>query len=254
MRLNYKSFGKGEPLIILHGLLGSLDNWQSIARKLSDDYKVYIVDQRNHGKSPHSEEHTFESMQQDLLELMDSEEIEKANILGHSMGGKTAMLFAIKNPDRVNKLIVVDIANKAYGRGHDDIFKALMAVPIDEIESRNEAEEVLAKYIPQKAIRLFLIKNLDRLGSSDNFTWKMNLDALWENYDRISEVLPNGVFEGNVLFLKGEHSPYIQKADEALIKKQFPKAVIKTVPNAGHWVHAESPKEFLKILKAFLES
>lgn len=253
MQLNFKVYGEGEPLIILHGLLGSLDNWKTAALELSNDYKVYIVDQRNHGKSPHSDKHTYDLMQQDVLELMNNEGIDKANIMGHSMGGKTAMLFAFKHPDRVERLIIVDIANKIYGRGHDQIFNALMEVPIQSVESRNDVEQILAKYIPQKAVRLFLMKNLDRIGGSNNFKWKMNLHTLWGNYDKISEPLPfDKVFEGKTLFIKGAYSPYIETKDEPVIKKQFPNVIIKTVPNAGHWVHAESPKEFMKYLKAFL--
>lgn len=252
MTLNYKVFGSGEPLIILHGLLGSLDNWQSMAKKLSESFQVYIVDQRNHGKSPHVAEHSYETMQADLLEFVNTHKIEKAHIIGHSMGGKTAMQFAIQNPDRVGKLIVVDIAPKDYLPGHDAIFKALLAVPIDEVQSRNEVEEIISKWIPEKGIRLFLMKNLDRVGQQNQFEWKMNLKGIWANYDNIRKDITAGVFTGDTLFLKGEKSPYIQDEDEVRIKQYFPKASIKTVPNAGHWVHADSPRAFMENIFEFI--
>ena len=253
MQLNYKVFGEsGEPLIILHGLLGSLDNWQTLAKKFSEKFKVYTVDQRNHGKSPHTEHHNYDLMQQDLLDLLDNLGIDKANIIGHSMGGKTAMAFALNHPDRVNKLIVADIAPKKYPRGHDAIFKALFEVPVDKIESRNEADEIMKKYIPQKGVRLFLMKNLDRKGSSNEFEWKMNLDTLWKDYDEVSGATFEGVFNGPVLFLKGEKSPYIQESDTSGIQKLFPNAIIKALPNAGHWVHADSPRAFMENVLMFL--
>lgn len=253
MKLNFKVFGdSGTPIIILHGLLGSLDNWQSFAKKLSEQFTVYIVDQRNHGKSPHSDHHNYDLMQADLLEFMDDQGIDKANIIGHSMGGKTAMEFTLRHPERVNKLIVADIAPKKYPRGHDEIFKALFEVPVDKIESRNEAEKVMEKYIPQRGVRLFLMKNLDRKGSSNQFEWKMNLEALWKDYDNISSATFEGVFDGPVLFLKGEKSPYIQASDIDQIHKLFPQAIVKTIPNAGHWVHADSPRAFMENVLMFL--
>lgn len=252
MLLNYKEFGNGHPLFILHGLLGSLDNWQSIARELARHYKVFTVDQRNHGKSPHSDEMNYELMSTDLRELMDSLEISTAHFIGHSMGGKTVMQFALDHPERVDKLAVVDIGPKAYGRGHDQIFKSLFAINPASIESRNEAEEKMKVYITDPSIRLFLLKNLTR-DAEGHFRWKMNLEAIYKNYEAIVEDIESAwPYTKPVLFLRGGRSDYIQPADEAEIKDLFTNAQFATIANAGHWVHAEAPEAFLNKVTAFL--
>ena len=252
MKLNFKAFGAGRPLIILHGLFGSLDNWQRIARDLSGDFKVYIVDQRNHGRSPHDEEMNFEAMAADLRELMDDEGLERAHILGHSMGGKTAMQFALSYPERSDKLIVVDIAPKKYLPGHELIFKALFALDPSKISSRQEADRVLSKIIDKENIRLFLLKNLQRR-SDGHFQWKMNLPVLYKSYPRILEEIRSLYpFEHPTLFIRSEHSGYILDEDIPKIKELFPKARIVTIRNTGHWVHAEAPREFTSIVRDFL--
>ena len=161
--LNYKSFGSGPPLIILHGLFGTLDNWQTIAKKLADDFTVFILDLRNHGKSPHTQEHTYSLMAEDLSQFMESQWIYKAHVLGHSMGGKTAMQFANDFPDMLDKLVVVDIAPKVYAGGHQHILEALLSVDIDAVQSRKEVEQQLSKYIEEDGVKLFLMKNLNLL-------------------------------------------------------------------------------------------
>ncbi len=252
MKLNYKVFGAGQPLIILHGLFGSLDNWQRIAKELSGDFKVYIVDQRNHGRSPHAEEMNFEVMASDLLELMDDEGLGRAHILGHSMGGKTAMQFALSHPGRCDKLIVVDIAPKKYLPGHELIFKALFALEPSKISSRQEADRALSKMIDNGNIRLFLLKNLQRTPDG-HFQWKMNLPVLYKNYPRILEEIRSLYpFEHPALFIRSEHSGYILDEDIAKIKELFPRARIVTIKNTGHWVHAEAPREFTSLVRQFL--
>ncbi len=252
MKLNFKVFGEGEPLIILHGLFGSLDNWQGIAKELSDRFRVYIVDQRNHGRSPHSEVMNYEVMANDLLELMDDQNLQTAHVMGHSMGGKTAMKFALTYPERCNKLIVVDIAPKAYPPGHEEIFRALFALDPSKISSRAEADRQLSRYIDNVNIRLFLLKNLQRTPDG-HFAWKMNLPVLYKNYKHITEAIEaSQPFDHPTLFIRSETSSYILDSDIAEIRRLFPKARIVTIKNTGHWIHAEAPEAFLQTVRAFL--
>lgn len=252
MLLNYKEFGNGQPLIILHGLLGSLDNWQSIARELGRNYKVYTVDLRNHGKSPHSETMNYEAMASDVLALMDKLGLLHAHIIGHSMGGKVAMYFALHYPERVDKLVVVDIAPKAYSRGHDQIFKALFSIDPAMIDSRSEADEQIQVYIPEPAVRLFLLKNLAR-DADGHFYWKMNLEVIYKNYEAIIEAIASPwPYPKPVLFLRGGKSAYIRAEDELSITDLFAQATIQTIPNAGHWLHAEAPQLFIARVTDFL--
>lgn len=252
MLLNYKEFGNGQPLIILHGLLGSLDNWQSIARELGRNYKVYTVDLRNHGKSPHSDTMNYEAMASDVLALMDKLGLLHAHIIGHSMGGKVAMYFALHYPERVDKLVVVDIAPKAYSRGHDQIFKALFSIDPAMIDSRSEADEQIQVYIPEPAVRLFLLKNLAR-DADGHFYWKMNLEVIYKNYEAIIEAIASPwPYPKPVLFLRGGKSAYIRAEDELSITDLFAQATIQTIPNAGHWLHAEAPQLFIARVTDFL--
>ncbi|MFK7903926.1 MAG: alpha/beta fold hydrolase [Chitinophagales bacterium] len=257
MQLNFKSLGAEDApvIIILHGLFGMLDNWQTLGRKFAEDYRVYLVDQRNHGKSPHSLEFDYFLMAEDLLELMDEEGIEKAHIVGHSMGGKTVMQFAVENPSRIEKLVVVDIAPVDYPAGHEDIFKALFQINIDELKSRKEAHEVLQPMIEEEGVRQFLLKNLARKKPS-GFEWKFNLQAIHFNYTNIllNSLTDFDVFEGDALFVKGGNSPrYIEvKTMGEVISSHFPKAKIEVVENSGHWVHAEQPKVFFEVVSGFL--
>ncbi len=252
MQLNYKEFGQGDPVIILHGLFGTLDNWQTIAKKLAEENTVYIVDQRNHGRSPHVDSHDYSSMAEDLRQFMEDNWIYNAHLIGHSMGGKTAMQFALDFPDMVDKLVVVDISPKAYPGSHHDIFEALSSLDLDTIESRKQADEHLAQSIDDKGIRLFLMKNLtsDKEGG---YKFKMNLPVLYRHYDEILDsVRGDDPFEKQTLFIRGEKSKHMEDEDEDEIKKMFPSAEIETVAGAGHWVHAEAPVELLKLVKNFL--
>ncbi|MEM6376618.1 MAG: alpha/beta fold hydrolase [Bacteroidota bacterium] len=252
MQLNYKVFGQGAPIIILHGLFGMLDNWQTLARKLAEEYTVFIVDQRNHGRSPHVEPHDYESMAEDLRHFMESQFVLKAHIIGHSMGGKTAMQFATQYPDMVDRLVVVDIAPKTYPAGHDTIFEALFALDLTKATSRKAVETQLQPKIPEAGIRQFLMKNIVR--EADNgFRLRMNLPVIHKDYDKILDSLSlEEPFEGPSLFVRGGRSSYVQTNDLALIQEYFPAAHLETIEDAGHWVHAEAPKELLASLLTFL--
>ncbi len=253
MELHYKVFGQGKPLIILHGLFGMLDNWQTIARKLADDFTVFIIDQRNHGKSGRADKITYPLMANDLEQFMDKNWIQEAMIMGHSMGGKTAMQFASLYPDRVDKLVVVDIAPKKYPNRHQKIFDALLSVPIEQINSRTEAADILGQKIQSESIRQFLMKNISR-NKNGSYEWKMNLEVIYNNYDHILESVNfEHLYNGPTLFIKGGNSNYIMDDDTDFIQKTFAQSFINTIPNAGHWVHAEQTAAFLKTLQEFLK-
>ncbi len=252
MHLNYKSFGEGTPVVILHGLLGSLDNWQTFARKLGSDFKVFTVDLRNHGKSPHSSIHTYSAMAGDLLEFFDEQGINKAHVIGHSMGGKVAMEFAIHHPERLLKLIVVDISPRSYEGTHDEILDALSNLDISIITSRAEADSMLERSIPDFSVRQFLLKNLDRQGDG-TFQWKMNLKALEDNYQNINVPVTSGQ-QLNVptLVIRGGKSGYVNENDMASFRQLFTTVDLITIPQSGHWVHAEAPDEFYQAVRSFL--
>ncbi len=252
--LNYKSFGQGDPVVVLHGLFGTLDNWQTIGKKLAEHHTVYLVDQRNHGRSPHHERMTYTDMADDLQHFMESNWMFKAHIIGHSMGGKTAMQFAWAYPDMVEKLVVVDIAPKTYEGGHEAIFSALRQLDLSKVESRSDAEQALESSISNLDIRQFLLKNLSR-HKEGGYRWKMNLDALWNHYQDILAGPPNAeVFPGDTLFIRGSRSRYIQDEDRELIQAHFPNSELQTVEGAGHWVHAEAPTELLRRIQKFLNA
>lgn len=252
MELNYKSFGEGYPIIILHGLFGTLDNWQTIAKKLAEKYTVYIIDLRNHGRSPHADRFDYEVMAEDLQAFMESQWIYEAHVIGHSMGGKTAMQFALNYPDLVNQLVVVDIAPKAYAGGHQAIFEALFSLNIAQINNRKEADKLLQKKISDFGIRQFLLKNLTR-GKAGGYQWKMNLPIIHQNYAKIlAAIKSEETFDQPTLFIKGGASDYVEEADLEQIKRLFPKVQLATVANAGHWVHAVAPTELLKLVNDFL--
>ena len=251
-QLNHKSLGEGPPLIILHGLFGMLDNWKTFAKEIQNQFKVYLVDQRNHGRSFHADEMDYSLMANDLNKFRERQGLEKASIMGQSMGGKTAMTFASKYPDKVHKLIVVDIAPKSYNPNHELIFKALRELPINDIDSRKEARQFLAKYIDEEGIRLFLLKNLSRK-KDGGYRWKMNLDSIYQNYENILSALPDEAsYEGPTLFINGKQSNYIQNEDKEVIRKHFPKSQLLTLKDAGHWVHVDQPKALKQAVLTFL--
>jgi pimeloyl-ACP methyl ester carboxylesterase len=252
MLLHYKSFGEGKPLIILHGFLGSLDNWQGIAKELAANYQVFILDVRNHGKSFHDNKHDYASMVADVHYFIDHLGLSEVTLLGHSMGGKIAMSFALKYSLLVSNLIVVDIAPKIYSPGHEDILHALSKVNPKELKSRQEAVDIISTYIYDPSVVQFLLKNLDRLGDG-SFGWKMNLPVLIDQYKDMLDFPSKGLFDGPTLFLKGEKSDYILPSDEENIFTLFPNAKIVPIKNAGHWVHAENPTDFISETSIFLK-
>ncbi len=254
MQLHSQILGEGVPFIILHGFLGSGDNWKTLGNDFSEKgYQVHLVDQRNHGRSFHSDEFTYKAMSEDLKRYCEAHELEKIILLGHSMGGKTAMQFATTYPENVSKLIVADIGPKAYPQHHQDILKGLSSLNFNEITSRGKADEVLAKYIPQFGVRQFLLKNLYWI-EKGKLGLRINLPVLVKEYDIVGEALAeNATFEKETLFVKGEKSGYILPMDEILIHKHFPKAKIETISKAGHWLHADNPSQFYDKIMEFLK-
>lgn len=254
MHFHYHACGKGHPLIILHGLLGSSDNWVTLGKRLCAHFHVFAFDARNHGRSSHSTVMNYNAMVADVLTFMQGHGIPSAHLLGHSMGGKTAMQFACTHPGRTDRLIVVDIAPGAYGRRHDHIFEALCSLDLKTYSQRKEVEMVLGGMIPEPATVQFLLKNLGRNDAGD-FAWKMNLPVLKKHYDEISAGLPAPArFDKPALFVRGGKSHYIRTEDKPAIKQIFPRSNIITIKNAGHWVHADAPEELEKIILKFLEA
>ena len=251
MQLNFKKSGSGPPLVILHGLFGSLDNWFSIAKELVEHYTLYLVDQRNHGDSPHSTEWNYGVMVEDLLELLDAEGLDSVYLMGHSMGGKTVMNFAVQYPERVSKLIVGDIAPRYYPIHHQVILEGLNALDLSQLQSRKEADDLLAPYIPELGIRQFLLKSLGR--DANGFAWKINLSVITQHIEEVGKALDEEtVFEAPTLFLGGANSSYIQEKDLSDMKRHFPNCTWISIPNAGHWLHAEQPQAVVAEVRKFL--
>ncbi len=229
-----------------------LDNWQTVARQLAKDYTVFLVDQRNHGRSPHLEEHSYLGMAEDLRQFMEDQFVLESHILGHSMGGKTAMHFAFEYPDMVDKLIVVDIAPRTYPRGHDEIFKALFELDLSVVKSRRDIDEQLGRYISETGVRQFLMKNIAR-DKEKGFQLRMNLPVIHKDYEGILQQPPEEAhFEGETLFIRGTKSSYIQADDLPLIQQYFPQGQLAAVKDSGHWVHAEQPAKLLELVQNFL--
>lgn len=252
MDLNFKTFGQGPPLVILHGLFGTLDNWQTLAKRWASDYTVYLVDQRNHGRSPHLDGMSYSLLAEDLAQFLDKEWIHECHLLGHSMGGKAAMQFAMDYPDQVDKLVVVDIAPKVYQAGHNEIFEALRSLDLTKLETRTQAANHLGDRIPQPAVVQFLLKNLSRVPAG-GFAWKMNLEVLYRDYANILDSVTGVPFEKPSLFVRGGQSHYVETDDLPLIQTLFPNAELATVASAGHWVHAQAPSELYQLVSSFLE-
>lgn len=251
MELFRHLMGEGPPLIILHGLFGISDNWVSIGKELSAHHKVIIPDLRNHGRSPHSTAFSYNVMRDDLLELYSDLSIRRAHILGHSMGGKLAMDFALNYPDMVEKLVVVDIspAKTRARQAHFKIMSAMKSIDFDCCSSREMIEEEIAGAIGSRKLRLFILKNLVRI-TPDRFAWRLNLDAIELNIDEIMEGVESDIpFENPTLFIRGGDSDYITDDDLPGIKTLFPNNQLVTIPGAGHWVHAERPAELLESLE-----
>jgi pimeloyl-ACP methyl ester carboxylesterase len=253
MILSSRTIGdQGSDLIILHGLFGSGDNWQTHAKYLSQWFKVTLMDQRNHGHSGHDPEMNYELMAQDVHETMQSLGIKIAHLLGHSMGGKTAMHFSQKFPHLVDHLMVIDMGVKAYPPHHGPIFNAIQAVDIENCPSRKEAEMRIAPFIPDFSTQQFLLKNMYWI-EEGKLAWRFNAPVLETSIDNILAALPEGTTSNETLFLTGGKSNYVVAEDHASIKTYFPHVQFACIEKAGHWVHAEAPQEFLQMILSFLQ-
>jgi esterase len=259
MKLHFRKAGEGKPLLILHGLFGSADNWNTLAKKFSEDYLVYAIDLRNHGLSPHSSDWNYEIMANDVLELINDEGLTKVNIIGHSMGGKVAINLAFRNPQLIENLIVVDIAPRYYPPHHQEVIEAILAVDLKNSASRKDAEVTLRGKINNEAVVQFLLKNLYWKEENDTkiLAWRMNIDVIAENIEEVGKenvlVLNDESRNVKTTFVKGELSNYITPSDEQMIKKTFSSVEIIEIKNAGHWVQAERPEEFYKIMCEILK-
>lgn len=252
--LNSKIIGDHpQHLLVIHGLFGQLDNWNTHGRKFGEYFTTHLIDLRNHGRSFHSDDMSYEAMMNDLLVYLDHYNIPKTNLLGHSLGGRLAIDFAMKHGEKINRLIVGDMAPKAYPPHHNAIFKALNSVDFSKVESRQDVDEILKTYIPEIGVRQFLLKNVYH--ADNGYAFRFNLKALYNSYNEmVGEDLLQGEFDGETLFLGGEKSNYILPEDEYEIKKRFPNAIIDKISNAGHWIHAENATEFMdKCLKFLLK-
>lgn len=255
MILHSNILGSGQPFVFLHGFLGMSDNWKTLGNQFSEDhYQVHLLDQRNHGRSFHSDDFNYDVMVEDLIAYCEAHQLKNIILLGHSMGGKTAMLFAMEHPELVSKLIVADISPRYYPVHHETILKGLSALDFDILKSRGEADDVLKQYVSDFGTRQFLLKNLYwetkvRLGL------RLNLEVLKANINEVGEALPmHSKFLKDTLFLRGDKSEYIAVEDEILIKTHFPEAKIVTISNAGHWLHAENPVDFYNEVSNFLKN
>ncbi len=252
MDLHANVFGTGEPLLILHGFLGMGDNWKTLGKQYKElGYEVHLIDQRNHGRSPHSEHFSYDLMVKDLNEYVTANHLDHIYLIGHSMGGKTAMQFACEHPEVVKKLVIVDIAPKYYAPHHQTILEGLTKLKGANIANRSEAEDLLAKFINNRGVRQFLLKNLYRK-DKNTYELRINLGALTNHINEIGKALDSyHVFNGKTLFINGKKSDYITKQDHNLIHNHFPNAEIKGIENAGHWVHAEQRHRFYELTKQF---
>jgi len=252
IQLNFRKSGTGPPLVILHGVFGSGENWLTVSKQFMPHFEVFLVDQRNHGRSPHTSEFSYDLLVQDLLDFVDQQGFQKFYLIGHSMGGKVAMKFAALYPERLEKLVVVDIAPRFYKSHHQEIIAGFKAVDLNKTKTRNEADEAMASQIAEMDVRQFLLKNLYR-NEAGNFAWRINLQVLEKAVENIGEPLdPNTRIQIPTLFVKGENSRYIAEQDEAEIKVIFPNSSLISIARAGHWVQAEQPDAFANAVNNFL--
>ena len=245
--------GEGKPLLILHGYFGMSDNWKTIGNQFSEDFEVHLIDQRNHGRSFHEDEFNYEVLVEDLYNYIQHYQLEKVDVIGHSMGGKTAMLFAVTYPELVDKLIIVDISPRMYQPHHNAILAGLNSIDFSVQNTRTLVDKKLAELIPEFGVRQFLLKNVYWV-EKGQLGYRFNLESLTENNPEIGEGLPSfTVFEKETLFLKGEKSDYITQDEEPIIEAHFPNSKIIEIKNAGHWLHAENPKDFYAEVSEFLK-
>lgn len=261
MELFYRKEGSGSPLVIVHGLYGSSDNWLNIGKRLAEKHTVYMLDQRNHGRSAFSPSHTYNDLRNDLLEFFDHHNIERAILLGHSMGGKVAMWFAADYPERIEKLVIADIAPKDYlllkedsqFYLHQNILLAMQEIDFSRVKSRGDIDDFMAERIDDERIRQFLLKNVEKDKKTKLYKWRVNAEVLYDhldeivsgvNYHWLDDRTPITAYP--VIFIRGLLSRYIQDEDKALINEVYPEAKIVDIPGAGHWLHAEAPQKFME--------
>lgn len=256
MDLYYNHYGSdGPPLIILHGLLGASGNWHTLSRTVfSDHFDVYAVDQRNHGRSPHADAFNYEAMAEDVRDFIHQHDLGPVHLLGHSMGGKTAMRATLDYPDLVDRLVVADMAPKAYPPHHLGLMEALRRIDPSTYDDRSAIDDALAEDVPSYPIRQFLLKNLS-YDADEGYAWQMNLEVIYEQYDQVNQAITAaGTFDGPTLFVRGGRSDYVRTEDLPHIRTLFPQAELATIEDAGHWVHAEAPEDFSETVVAFLRS
>ena len=253
MILHSNIIGEGRPFVILHGFLGMGDNWKTLAKQFTkSNFEVHLVDQRNHGRSFHSDDFDYEVMAEDLKRYCETHNLNDIILLGHSMGVKTAMTFATAHPELVSKLLVADISPRYYPVHHDAILNGLSHLDFTEIKSRGQADEALSAYVDDVGTRMFLLKNLYWV-EKGQLGLRINLPVLKENVSEVGEALPtHAVFENETLFLRGDKSEYIGPSDEVIINRHFPNSRLVTISNAGHWLHAENPSEFYNAVIEFI--
>jgi pimeloyl-ACP methyl ester carboxylesterase len=254
MKLFYRQFGEGQPVIILHGIFGISDNWVTIGRRLAEKFEVFILDQRNHGQSPHSDTFNYYSMVEDLYEFIVDRQLTNPILIGHSMGGKVAMHFALEHPHRVDKLIVVDMSVRAYParQQHMEILNTMLSVDFDSIKSREEVEKIIISEIKSSKVSQFILKNLYRIGKA-RLAWRPNVEDIYNNIENVFEGIDLPYSSGvPALFVRGGDSDYVPDEDFDLILKKFPNAQFETIKNAGHWVHADAPDELCMEFSKFL--
>ena len=255
MDLFFREFGSGRPVIILHGLFGQSDNWVTLGRRLAEQFHVFIPDQRNHGQSPHAPVHSFPAMAEDLARFIEQHHIIDTILIGHSMGGKVAMLYTLENPDKVQKLVIVDISQRRYPERsiHTQVLSQMLSLDLDTFSTRSEIEKLLTERIPDARIRMFMMKNL-YYQAHGKLKWRLNLDVINQSMDLLFDgISATGKFEGPTLFVRGGKSDYILDEDLPMIISLFPNALVKTISGATHWVHADAPEELCSLLSGFLE-
>ncbi len=255
MQLFYRHFGEGKPVIILHGLFGQSDNWVSVARRIAGQFSVFIPDQRNHGQSPHSPLQSYPAMSDDLLEFIEEHQLGKAILIGHSMGGKVAMTFALEHPEKVDKLVIVDISPRKYPERniHTRVISQMLSINLETTSSRTEIERFLETRITEERIRMFILKNL-YYKMPGKLAWRLNIEAISQSMDLLfDKISAESQYPGAALFIRGGKSDYVADEDMELIRGLFPQAMLKTISGASHWVHADAPEELCFILSSFLE-
>jgi len=254
LNLFFQSFGSsGRPLIILHGLLGSSDNWHTLGKRFAGEFQVFIPDARNHGRSPHADAFDYGVMADDIRDFMRQHSIPSAHILGHSMGGKTAMTLALHSPSLIDRLVVVDIGPGPSPDSNAAIVRAMLGIDLQRFNSRTSIDQHLSSSIPDATTRQFIMKNLRR-DDEGMYSWKVNLASISTNLSEMERGLPGGpTFSGTTLFVRGEKSDYLREMDPGLLQSYFPQCRLVTIPNAGHWVHADAPEELYRTVSTFLK-